>query len=271
MFGVEDYRIRLTVLGARGSVAVSGKDKTEFGCATSSYIVEANGQTIILDAGTGILNAPADLSPGLPVTLLLSHTHMDHVLGLPFFSALTRRGCTVNIYGKTRDGLTVEEQLRKFLSPPLWPVWLSVYPAQITFREPELPMEIGGVLVEGIESFHPNGSTVYRLSFGGRSLVYATDFEHSDEASLRALTEFSRDTDLLMYDGQYSVEEYERSRGFGHSTPEMGLRVFRESGAKRLMLVHHDPRHTDDRMRALEEQYGSDTVMFAREGDVITL
>ena len=270
MLEEKTFTIRLTVLGARGSVPVSGSDFTEYGCATSCYLVEADGRTIFLDAGTGMLNVPGRIRTEEPMTLLLSHTHMDHILGLPLFPPLMQRDCRLDIYGATRGGLSVEAQLKKFLEPPLWPVWLDEMPARTVIHELKLPMDLGAVHITGMESNHPNGSTIYRLSIGGKSLVYATDYEHSDD-SLRELTAFSEGTDLLLYDGQYSEEEYARSRGFGHSTVETGLKVLRESGAGRLLLVHHDPRRTDGMLRELERKYGSDRVLFAKEGDVITI
>ncbi len=256
--------MRITVLGSRGSMPTADPAMAGFGGATSCYCVQAQGQTVFLDAGTGLMSAACGEGP---ISILLSHTHVDHILGLPLFPALLQPGREIHIYGKTREGLTVEQQLARLISRPLWPLRLEEFPARAVCHELSLPLTLGGITVEGMEACHPGGSTVLKLTAGGCSLVYATDFEHSEEKCAE-LASFAKGASLLLYDGQYTEDEYAARRGFGHSTPAMGLRVRRESGAGRLLLIHHDPKHTDAMLRETEERLG---VRFAREGDVVTL
>lgn len=259
--------MKITVLGARGSVPTDGKDAIDFGGATSCVLVETDEQAIFLDAGTGIVKAP-DVG-GKQISILLTHPHFDHLIGLPFFPYNAENGRRINVYAGKRAGLSAAQQLEKLLSPPLWPCTLSEYPADFHVHDLSLPLTIGDVTVTGMESQHPGGSTVYRLNCDGKSLVYATDYEHGEEMS--ALIDFAKDTDLLFYDAQYTPEEYERMRGYGHSTVEAGMKVMRESNARELRFVHHDPRHSDEMLRKMEESVKSDRIAFAKEGEVIIL
>ena len=267
--------MRVTVLGSRGSVPVSGGSFHRFGGATSCYLVEAAGQRLYLDAGTGIVNAPPAVMED-EIIILLSHVHIDHILGLPFFRALSQKGRRIRVLTETRNGLSCEDQLRRFLAPPLWPVWLDAYPAKAGCEDLKLPFKAGSLLVEGMPSTHPNGSTILRVTGEGKSLVYATDFEHTDK-SIADLVRFAKGTDLLLYDAQYTKEEYPSKRGFGHSCPAVGMQVFKECGAKHLLFVHHDPGRTDQDLEAMEKKFlesegvTGNKVRFAREGEVIEL
>ena len=262
--------LRLTVLGTRGSLPVSGPDFSEFGGATSCYLVEAGGREIYLDAGTGILRAPAGAAEGKEIAVLLTHAHIDHVLGPPMVPALSEPGREILVVGKAREGLTTERQLARYLSAPLWPCGLEAYPARVGIRDEEGPFRLGGVLVESMEGSHPGGCSVFKLSCGGKSLVLATDFEPEGDAAER-LADFARDTDLLLYDAQYAGEDYEQHKGYGHSTAEAGLAVFRASGAKRLLLIHHDPAANDGTLRAREARLACEGARYAREGEVYEL
>ena len=121
-----------------------------------------------------------------------------------------------------------------------------------------------------MESNHPGGSLVCRVDVREKSMVLATDFEHGEEASA-ALAEFSAGADLILYDGQYTSENYEKHRNFGHSTPEEGIKLLRQAGAGRLMIVHHDPGQTDNMLAAREKAAGQENVSFAREKETVIL
>ena len=123
-----------------------------------------------------------------------------------------------------------------------------------------------------MEGSHPNGSAIYRLSYMGRSIVYATDFEHSPEGC-SALARFASGCDLLLYDAQYTQDEYERYRGYGHSTPEAGIRVADESKTAQILFVHHAPWRTDEALLEMERTFAERRkgIMFAKIGDEIVL
>ena len=111
---------------------------------------------------------------------------------------------------------------------------------------------------------------VFRVSCDGKALVYATDFEHT-EPSFSRLAEFAQGADLLLYDAQFSKEEYEHRKGYGHSTPDKGIELMERCGAKRLLLIHHSPMSTDEMILEKERRIGRPDVKFAREGEVIEL
>lgn len=255
--GHELPAFKLKVLGTRGSVPVEGKDFALYGGATSCYQVQAGNEEIYLDAGSGIFGAKP--SPTSRITLLLSHMHLDHLVGLPFFSALGEKGRAIDIYSDKHEGLTVKEAIDRLISPPFWPIKLESYPACVKFHDLSTVKErgaeffIGDVAVDFMDSNHPNGSTIYKLTQQGKSFVYATDFEHSPE-SCAALANFAKGCDLLMYDAQYTAQEYEACKGFGHSTVEFGLKVAAQAGVAKLLFVHHAPNRTDEALATIEQE-----------------
>ena len=255
----------IKVLGCRGSMPAARRDMAEFGGDTSCYQVQCGEDALYLDAGTGLMNAAPQ--EGRPVHILLSHAHADHILGLPMFGAFFRPGQEIVLYGRAGAGLSLEEQLNRLVSPPLWPCTLWQYPAKTRAQEAEFPLRIGPFTVWAMESCHPGGSLILKVAAEGRSIVYATDFEHTPDKE-KELIAFSRGVDLLLYDAQYTQAMFEKKKGFGHSTGEAGLRVARESGVKLLRFIHHDPFYTDVMLRTREESLGA---AFARQGEVIRL
>lgn len=260
--------MRLTVLGPRGSMAVSLRGRELFGTATSCYMVQAGADCVFLDAGTGLLDAPAELPE--PPLILLSHLHLDHLLGLGMYRRLILAGTKTRILLPARTDREAEEFISQLYSPPLWPLRLTDYRGDVSIGALRLPMRYGSLYIEGIAGNHPGGSVILRLSNGAKSLVYATDYEH-EEPSFSRLAEFARDTDLLIYDGQYTEEEYQIRKGFGHSTPEKGVELMELCGAKRLLLTHHDPLSKDLMLLEREQTINRADVRFAREGQVIEL
>ena len=260
--------MKITILGARGSVPTSGPDMHIFGGSTSSILVETDDHAIFLDAGTGIIHAP-DVGKK-EISILITHPHFDHIMGLPFFPYNTEKDRRIKIYGKIREGLGVKEQIGKLIAPPLWPCTLADYKADYEYHDLETPLKIGEITVDAAESEHPGGSLIYRLSDGRKSMVYATDYEYSKEKS-EALVSLAKDTDLLLMDAQYTDEESMIRKGFGHSTVKAGVQIIKETNAAVVRFVHHDPRHSDEQLLKMEEEVKSDTVAFAREGEVIVL
>ena len=313
----KNNQISLTVLGSRGSLPISSPEKVRYGGNTSCYLLETDKEAIILDAGSGIQNLP-DLGERRK-SLLITHTHMDHIVGLPAFLT-SLWGKKLAIFGATYEGLTIKQQLDRYISRPLWPITIEDHNLEmdivnIDFRSPEglavstalgnnviyeadgvARFDIGDVKVACMPSNHPGGSTLYRLEYEGKSVVYATDFEHevlpaakrergadtldasSDGGSpitpLERLAKFSMGADLIMYDAQYTPEEYEKCRGFGHSTYIQALDLKKRTGAGEILLVHHNPSHADDfmdKMAADVAALSADGISFAKEGMVIEL
>lgn len=260
--------MKVTILGARGSIPTEGPEMLEFGGGTSCVLVESDDQAVFLDAGTGIINAPN--VGDKEISILMTHPHLDHVLGLPFFPYIFEKGRKIGFYAGKNGILNTYEQLGTVFSNPLWPCRIEDYPSDITFHDAEFPLQIGGFTVTGIPSVHPGGGTVYRLEENGKSVIYATDYEY-EEDKVGELIEFAKDCDLLFFDAQYTDDEFERRRGYGHSTVAQGLDVMKKSGTKKIRFVHHDPRHGDDFLRKMEADVKSEHVAFARKDEVIIL
>ena len=260
---------QLTVLGTRGSIAMSGPDYVQFGGNTSCYMVRAGEETVFLDAGSGLLSAP-ETCPKAAV-ILLSHLHLDHVIGLGMSPLLSQKGQEVEVYVPfCPDEKTARTQLDRIYSPPFWPVRLDDLGARLHLRCLPECLAVGDLRIEAMAGHHPGGCAVYKLSYGGKTLVFATDYEHSEDSDVR-LAAFARNADLLLYDAQFCVEDYERKKGFGHSTAEKGLELMERAQIRRLLFIHHDYRSTDRLLRAREEKLEKENASYAREGQTITL
>jgi len=244
-----------------------------YGGASACVLVRMGGEHILLDAGTGIMAAQAAAGDAKRFTVLLSHAHIDHMLGLPMFPPLHDRRYEADIYARRRAGLGAAAQVSLLVRPPLWPHTAEAFHEGVRIRDlPSSGFFIGPVRVDWMEGNHPGGCTVYRLTHGDASLVYCTDFEHGDGHTERLLA-FARGCGALIYDAEFSPAEYEEKQGFGHSTWEMGAEIGTRCGAGRVLLFHHDPGRTDAELerveKALREAYPG--CSFARCGEEVPL
>jgi phosphoribosyl 1,2-cyclic phosphodiesterase len=222
---------------------------------TSCVEVQAGPDTFILDAGTGIRALGADLvrRKVQRVTLLLSHTHWDHIQGLPFFApafdprfALTIAGGHRPEQGELRAAVAAQMQA------PHFPVTLSAFQARLRFRELDVgeSTRLGrDIHVRTAPLRHPDGATGYRIEHGGRAVAYVTDTEHEIGALDERVLGLIAGADLVIYDATYDDEEMVRHVGWGHSTWQQGVRLCEAAGVARLAIFHHHP-DRDDRMLA---------------------
>lgn len=260
--------MNLSVLGCRGSIPTGGTEYTKYGSDTSAYLVMTDSEAIFLDAGTGIVHAP-DVGDR-NISIILSHFHVDHLYGLAFFPYM-RKANSITIY----SAFPVEQlksALGRLFSPPLWPCGLEDLGTKISYRCLDNETLIGDVKIQYMWGSHPNDSAVIKVVHANQSIVYATDFEHSADKA-KELIDFSRNADLIMYDGQYSIIEYDRCKGYGHSTIEKGLEILKASEAKKILFIHHDPNHDDKYLDEVSNQIklmGVDGLL-AKQGDIINL
>lgn len=260
------------ILGARGSIPVSGPQFSRYGGATTCVLVRLGGQYILLDGGTGLLSLPEEAlcQPELP--LLLSHPHADHMLGLALCPYLFRPDAVLAVYAAERDGLGPREQMERLFSPPLWPVTPGQLPAALRCHTLSGELTLGPVKVTVAEGRHPGGVTLFRLSCGERSVVFLTDCTLTED-DLPRLTGFAEGCDLLLADGQYSDEEWAFRSGFGHSTWTAAARLGAAAGAKQVRILHHDPSRTDEALFAASRGLSRihPRCSFAYEGEEVYL
>lgn len=260
---------QLTVLGTRGSMAVSSQAHVLFGGDTSCYMVRAGEETVFLDAGSGLVSAPA--SYPRPPVILLSHLHLDHLMGLGMFPGLSNHGQESRLYIPfCADEASAEALIGRVFSRPVWPLRLTELEGGLKILPMPESLQIGPLQVDTMPGSHGDGCVVFRLRYAGKTLVYATDFEHT-EPSFSALCDFAQNADLLLYDAQYDEREYEQKRGFGHSTAAKGLELMESGGIKRLLLIHHAPTSTDRILLQREKALPCSEASYAREGQVISL
>lgn len=279
--------------GCRGSIPVSGPNHVRYGGATSCVAVRVGDREIILDAGSGLVTLSNDLvqryiqtQEPLQPHVFMTHTHLDHLIGLPYFAPLYMPDSTVSIWGPHNARFdSFEETIDAFMSPPFFPVPRYEMQAEIGFSEigeadavyflsdnaepvqcrPRHPadrhlvpdadrVELTLDCMRGYN--HPkSGVNMYRIRAAGKTVVYATDTEGFVSGD-RRLIEFARGADLLIHDGMYTEERYVSmpvpTQGYGHSTVKIATALAEAAGVKRLFLFHHDPGNDDDVLDAVE-------------------
>lgn len=248
--------IELTFWGVRGTNPVSGKVFEKIGCQTSCVSVRVNqDQLIIFDAGSGLYDLGKDFSRFPKVMhFLITHLHLDHIMGLPFFSPLWNKQYTVNIYSQNND---LEKTIRgKLLHPPLFPVSANSENSNLVFHEitPGKSIQIESSIISTIPLNHPGGATGYRLEAEGRSICYITDVEHDPEHLDENLIKFVGGCDVLIYDASYTKEEFQKLRGWGHSTNIRAAEISKAANVKQLALFHQNPTHDDSVSSRLEKE-----------------
>ncbi|PWC53931.1 MBL fold metallo-hydrolase [Azospirillum sp. TSO22-1] len=270
----------LTFWGVRGTVPCPMASHMGFGGNTSCVELTAGDRTLILDAGTGIrLLGRRLLDRGVSrATLLLSHTHLDHISGFPFFAPVYTPGFALEIVsGHLCAAGGAEAVLEGQMRGPLFPVPYRALAASlsVTDVEPGSTLDLGdGLSVRTAPLNHPDGATGYRVDYAGRSVAYVTDTEHVPGQIDRNILGLIAGCDLVLYDSTYTDEEYRQRVGWGHSTWTEGMRLAQAAGVGRLVLFHHDPDRDDAGMAALEAEAQAawpGRVFAAREGVTIDL
>ncbi len=242
----------LQFLGTRGSMLMAGQQYQEFGGNTSCVFLSLGGQTIVLDAGSGLMRlTPQLLGSTNTLSMLLTHTHIDHIIGLPCASVMQNSQLNINIYGATRGGLTIKQQLGCMLNPPLWPVGVESFAAKVEFFDVQKEFWLGDVKVTTAGANHPGGCTMFKLQYKDISVVYATDNEMAEPVK-QELVRFAKGCNVLICDGQYSNGEYQVKKGYGHTRRELATQLAVECGCKHFFVFHHDPQSTDEVLRAAE-------------------
>jgi len=246
------HDLTVRFLGVRGSIAVPG---LAAGGNTACLEVVAGDTRIILDAGTGLRLLGNERMAGGPKhsTILLSHLHWDHVAGLPFFTPIYAPGHRVEIASGPNGVMPHDDAIRALFRAPFFPVAFDDLRGQVTTRELRANerLQIGDITVTMARLNHPDPVYGYRLEHAGQSIVYATDTEHFACVD-PTLKQLSSGADILIYDAQYTPEEYPTRVGWGHSTWLAGVELACAAAVPQLVLFHHDPARTDAQLAALE-------------------
>jgi phosphoribosyl 1,2-cyclic phosphodiesterase len=270
---VSAHDLTVRFLGVRGSIATPGKDFTAGG-NTACVEVVAGDTRIILDAGTGLRTLGEERMASGPrhSTILLSHLHWDHTCGLPFFTPIYVPGHRVEIASGPNGVLPHDQAIRALFQPPYFPVAFDDLGGEVSTRELRANdrFTIGDITVTMARLNHPDPVYGFRLDHGGQSIVYATDTEHFACVD-PTLERLATGADILIYDAQYTPEEYPAKVGWGHSTWQAGAELARAAGVPQLVLFHHDPRRTDGQLAALEAEARAHLpgTVAAREGLVL--
>lgn len=270
--------------GVRGSVACPGPATMRYGGNTSCVEVRCGGRIVVLDAGSGLRPLGAALAAeakasGHPVEadLLLTHTHLDHVWGLPFFQPAYVRGTRLRLWaGHLAPAYALAEVIGRLTSEPLFPGGGDLFQADMAFtdfRAGETLTPQPGLLVRTAPLRHPDGGTGYRLEHAGAAVAYVTDTEHRPGFLDEAILDLVRDVDLMIYDSTYTDAEFPARAGRGHSTWQEGVRIAQACGVGQLAIFHHDPGRDDDALDriAAEAAEARPGTIVAAEGTILRL
>ena len=266
--------------GTQGSVAFSNPKKRKYGSNTPCVSVECGEHVFVFDMATGFLPFSEYFLKKyrLPkaIDVFLSHYHQDHVEGLPFAGLTYNPGVSIVFHSQPSEGKTPEEILSNNYSPPNFPVNLiqEAPPGKFKFnilaQKQTVILADGAVTVENLPVSHPGGSLSYKLTYNGRSFCYLSDFEYG-EGLAPELKEFLKGADLVVFDAYFSNKTL--IPGWGHSTWEQGVDLWREAGLKKLAMYHHSANASDKDLDAIADALAaiSEDLFVAKEGLVMYL
>jgi len=263
--------------GVRGSLPCPGPDYMQFGGNTSCVELRCGSHVFVLDAGSGLRALGNDLqSEGITdFDLMLSHSHFDHICGLPFFQPLFTPGTSVRIWtGHFEDEMTGEEMLDGFMKPPFFPVTPEIFTADIQTRNfkagDDLKLQ-DNISIKTARLNHPGGSVGYRFEYDGKSICYVTDTEHKPDQLDEQILQLIDGADIVIYDAMFTDDEYNQCQGYGHSTWGEGAKLCDAANVKQYVLFHHCPSHDDVFLSALDKKLQAlrPGTLIAREGLVL--
>jgi len=273
------FRMQLAFWGVRGSIPTPAPENLGYGGNTTCLELRLpNDEQVVIDGGTGARQLGLSLLKRFTreandIHFLMTHFHWDHIQGIPFFAPLYSPRNRV-VFHSSRPAAEVMDILEGQMTFPYFPVKFDLLAAKREFVElTKEPLRYGELTVHSFPLNHPQGATGFRLEAGGAVVVHACDHEHGDARLDRILRENAEGADVLVYDAQFTPEEYVSKAGWGHSTWREGANIARDAKVKQLILSHHDPSHGDEMLsKMLEEaRMEFDNVALAQEGWTIRL
>ncbi|APG88658.1 metal dependent beta lactamase protein (plasmid) [Sinorhizobium americanum CCGM7] len=257
---MQDDTFRVKFWGVRGSLPVSGEQFLRYGGNTPCIEIRCGAEVLIFDAGSGLREAGLSLmSEGVSeFDVFFTHTHYDHIIGLPYFKPIYRCSSAVRFWSGHLNGtMSTAEMISDFMRPPWFPVGPGICQASldtVDFRPGDTLSPRKDVSIRTMSLVHPGGCIGYRVDWGGRAVALIYDTEHEPGILDPALLEFIAGADLLVYDCTYLESEMAAFRGYGHSTGIHGSRLAMAAGIPRLAMFHHDPSRTDAALAAMEQE-----------------
>lgn len=284
--------------GTRGSYPVPKSNFLKFGGNTASVELKCGNQTVILDAGTGIIDIGQDETTKSQTphkaTILISHLHQDHIQGLPFYKPLYIPSTTINLFGSAPNNENLKETLKTILFDKVFPLGLDEIKSNFNIKnfsdeivitinqngdiklynskDADIPQNKKDIIISAYKTpMHPkNGCLCIKIQYSGKTLIYATDKE-SQNSSDNDFINFAKNCDCLIHDAQYTNDDYlnpkHPKKGYGHSTFEMAIDIAHLTNAKKLFFFHYDPEYDDTKLSNLENELTKkyNRVFFAKE------
>ncbi|MDO8734216.1 MAG: MBL fold metallo-hydrolase [Elusimicrobiota bacterium] len=271
--------------GARGSIPVSGVEYIKYGGSTTCVeITTKNGETIIIDAGTGIRKLGIKIADDKRknINLIFTHAHWDHIMGFPFFKPLYAKETKIKMFGCPFSQESVKGLFSETMHPPYFPVNFNDIKAKISYSKScEREFLIDTVKITPIPLSHPNFGLGYKFVEDGKSFVFLTDneltYRHKGGLDFAGYVKFCKNADLLVHDAEFTGKEYKFTKTWGHTVFNDALRLALSAGVKQFILWHHNQERTDTALdkivaacgKIIEENGKSLDCSAAREGTEI--
>jgi len=277
--------MKIALRGVRGSIPTFNPATQRYGGNTSCVELEQEGWLLVLDAGSGITNLNFNEDQHFNrVDILLTHLHMDHIQGLVFYNPLYDPSKEIHIWGPVNPTQSLRTRLGRYFSPPFSPVYFRDLGCQLYIHEiGNSTFDIGPFRIDSRFVVHPGPTVGYRIKSGMRVLTYIPDHEPalgrgriSHDLRWLSGSELAFGADILLHDAQYTRSEYALKAGWGHSAIEDALEFGYVTDVKQMLLMHHDPAHTDVQLDEMLANVRANThyifhYEMAVEGKVYTL
>jgi ribonuclease BN (tRNA processing enzyme) len=273
--------MEITFHGVRGSFPSSSPDTRRYGGSTAAVELHVDGEPpIFLDVGSGLAQIEVHDDGPFQASALVTHLHLDHVQGLPYFPLVHRAGTRFDVYGPRQGSGSLRDAFAGLIAPPYFPLSLDEFVGDLAFYEVCADdLSIGSARIAVRPVPHVGPTVGYRISWGGATVAYISDHQAPPGLDTvdAGVLELCRDVDLLIHEGQYTPEEFATKSDWGHGTIDYALLVAMEAGARRLCVFHHDPWRSDDELDALvaraRRSLGGATqeILAAAEGMTLTL
>lgn len=275
-----NHSITVRIWGARGSIPCPGPDTVRYGGNTSCVEITCGTHTLVFDAGSGMRvlgNQMMRDKRTADIDLFLSHCHIDHLIGLPFFAPAFEKGSRLRLWaGNVQPAGGIKEAIHKMMSYPLFPIEIEMAQAEIEFTDFEPGDTLTpqtGIVIRTADLQHPGGAVGYRIEHAGKAIAYVTDTEMTDRAFDPAMLALAKNADVLIIDSTYTDNELKDHVGWGHSSWQQTVKFADAAEVAKLCLYHHDPEHDDaamDRIAAAAAKMRHGTIV-AHEGLTIEI